>query len=78
MGTRATTGSETASDIRALDDSEFFRYWSALRQRIALSGKTPPHDMEREYGAVSAEYRRRVNRDQDSQIAQRAEQGDVA
>jgi hypothetical protein len=66
MGTRATTGSETASDMRALDDPEFFRYWSALRQRIALSGKTPPQDLEREYGVVSAEYRRRVNGDQDS------------
>ena len=66
MGTRANTDSETDSDIRALDDPEFFRYWSALRQRIALSGKTPPPDLEREYGAVSAEYRRRVNRDQDS------------
>ena len=66
MGARATTGSETASDMRTLDDPEFFRYWSALRQRIALSGKTPPPDLEREYGAVSAEYRRRVNRDQDS------------
>jgi hypothetical protein len=66
MGTRATTGSETASDMRALDDPEFFRYWSAVRQRIALSGKTPPPDLEREYGAVSAECRRRVNRDEDS------------
>lgn len=66
MGTRATTDSETASDMRALDDPDFFRYWSALRQRIALSGKTPPNDLEREYGVVSAEYRRRVNRGQDS------------
>jgi hypothetical protein len=66
MGTRATAGSETASDMRALGDPEFFRYWSALRQRIALSGKTPPQDLEREYGAVSAEYRRRVNGDQGS------------
>jgi hypothetical protein len=65
MGTRATTDSENASNIRALDDPEFFRYWSALRLRIALSGKTPPHDLKREYGTVSAEYRRRVNGDQD-------------
>ena len=65
MGTRATTDSENASNMRALDDHEFFRYWSALRLRIALSGKTPPHDLKREYGTVSAEYRRRVNGDQD-------------
>lgn len=42
MGTQATTDSEPVSDIRALDDPEFFRHWSALRQRVALSGKTMP------------------------------------
>jgi hypothetical protein len=61
MGTRANTDSETDSDIRALDDPEFFRYWSALRQRIALSGKTVPNDLKIEYAAVSAEYHRRVD-----------------
>lgn len=66
MGTRATTDSEPASDIPALDDPEFFRHWSALRQRIALSGKTVPHDLKREYAAVSAEYRRRVEGSWDS------------
>jgi hypothetical protein len=66
MGTQAAAGSETTSDMRALDDPEFFRYWSALRQRIAFSGKTPPPDLEREYDAVYTEYRRRVDGDQDS------------
>ena len=66
MGTQATTDSETVSDIRALDDPEFFRHWSALRQRVALSGKTVPSDLKREYAAVSAEYRRRVDGGQDS------------
>ena len=60
------TDSENASNIRALDDREFFRYWSALRQRIALSGKTPPHDLKREYGAAYVEYHRRVNGSQNS------------
>jgi hypothetical protein len=31
-----------------------------LRQRIALGGKTVPGDLKREYAAVSAEYRRRI------------------
>jgi hypothetical protein len=66
MGTRATTASGPASDIRALNDPEFFRYWSTLRQRIALSGKTVPNDLKSEYAAVAAEYRRRVDDDQDS------------
>jgi hypothetical protein len=37
-----------------------------LRQRVALSGKTVPSDLKREYAAVSAEYRRRVDGGQDS------------
>jgi hypothetical protein len=66
MGTRATTDNESASAIRALGDPEFFRHWSALRQRIALSGKSVPDDLKREYDTVSAEYRRRVDDDRDS------------
>jgi hypothetical protein len=66
MGTRASTNSEPASDIRALDDFEFFRHWSALRQRIALSGTTAPDDLKREYAIASAEYRRRVDGGRDS------------
>jgi hypothetical protein len=38
MGTRAITDSENASNIRALDDPEFFRYWSALRLRRDSTG----------------------------------------
>ena len=61
MGTRATTGSETASDIRALGDPEFFRHWSDLRQRVALAGKSVSCDLKRMYADLSAEYRRRID-----------------
>jgi hypothetical protein len=53
-------------DLTKLDDPKFFRHWSELRRRIALSGKKVPDDLKREYDAVSAEYRRRVNGGQNS------------
>ena len=49
--------------IRDLDDPQLIRRWSALRVRIALSGKAVPGDLKREYAAVSAEYRRRMKGD---------------
>ncbi len=58
-----TPDSEPAGDIRDLADPQLIRHWSALRQRIALSGKTVPGDLKREYAAVSAEYRRRIESD---------------
>jgi hypothetical protein len=59
--TQVTTDSQSAGSIRELDDPEFFRRWSLLRQRVALSGKTVPQDLKCAYIAVSAEYRRRVD-----------------
>jgi hypothetical protein len=53
-------------NLTELGDPEFCRHWSELRQRIALSGKTVPQDLKREYAAVSAEYRRRVSGARDS------------
>jgi hypothetical protein len=66
MGTRAITDNEPADRIRELDDPEFFSYWSELRHRIALGGKSVPPDMKREYAVVSAEYRRRIDSDPES------------
>jgi hypothetical protein len=51
------------SDLRQLDDPEFFTRWAALRRRIAASGKTVPRDLKDQYAAASDEYRRRVHRD---------------
>lgn len=61
MGTRASIDIETDGDIRELADPEFFRYWSELRHRIALSGKSVPCDLKRRYAAVAAEYHRRAH-----------------
>jgi hypothetical protein len=47
-------------DVSALDDPAFFRYWSELRHRIALAGKSVPRPLKREYDAVFAEFRRRI------------------
>jgi hypothetical protein len=58
-----TPGNQPAGVMRDLDDPQFISYWSALRLRIALSGKTVPVDLKREYAAVSAEYRRRIEGD---------------
>ena len=52
---------EHSAEFLALDDPAFFRYWSELRQRLALAGKSVSCELKREYAAVSAEYRRRVN-----------------
>jgi hypothetical protein len=49
------------ADLRDLDDPEFFRHWSDLRRRVALEGKAISCGLKREYAAVSAEYRRRIN-----------------
>lgn len=49
-----------AVSLAALGDPEFFRHWARLRQRIALDGKSVPGALQREYAAMSAEYRRRV------------------
>jgi hypothetical protein len=59
--TTRTTGQD--SDLRELDDPEFFTRWAALRRRIAASGKTVPRDLKEQYTAASDEYRRRVHRD---------------
>lgn len=50
-----------ATNLTELADPEFFRHWAMLRQRIALDGKSAPDALRREYAAVSAEYRRRIN-----------------
>jgi hypothetical protein len=55
----AEHSAETVS-LTELDDPEFFRHWSALRLRIALGGKSLPHQLKREYAMASAEYSRRV------------------
>ena len=59
METPAEHSTHTVS-LTELDDPEFFRHWSALRLRIALGGKSLPHQLKREYAMASAEYRRRV------------------
>jgi hypothetical protein len=52
--------SADAVSLTELDDPEFFRHWSELRLRIALAGKSLPHQLKRDYAMASAEYRRRV------------------
>lgn len=56
---------EPHDDLRELDDPEFFRHWAALRQRIALGGNSVPCELKRRYKAVSIEYRRRINGEND-------------
>ena len=50
-------------DLLGMSDPEFFRHWSSVRTRYAL---TPPDseqrdEAQREYRAVLAEYRRRTS-----------------
>jgi hypothetical protein len=57
------TQDETVSDLRGLDDPAFFKRWSEVRLHYAL---TPPSDprhsiCKRDYAAVIAEYKRRLN-----------------
>lgn len=51
------------SDLRKLSDPEFFTYWAAARNRLALTPSANPvhYEVKREYDAVAAEYRRRLN-----------------
>ena len=53
--------SDERHDLRELDDPDFFSQWAELRNRIAVGGKSVPGELKREYAAVSAEYRRRVD-----------------
>ncbi len=55
-----TEDEAAAVSLATLGDPDFFRHWAELRQRIALDGKSAPCALQREYAAVSAEYRRRV------------------
>ena len=70
LGDRMETRADETDPVRLaeLGDPEFFRHWATLRQRIALDGKSAPSGLQREYAAVSAEYRRRVTGER-SQLA---------
>jgi hypothetical protein len=52
---------DSERDLTKLDDPAFFLRWSTLRQLIAQSGKSVSCELKREYAAVSAEYRRRID-----------------
>lgn len=54
---------EVVSDLQELSDPAFFAYWAEVRQRYALTPKSSPeHEAgKRDYSAVLAEYRRRIN-----------------
>jgi hypothetical protein len=45
-------------DLRKLSDPEFFAHWAATRNRLV---QNPHGEIKREYDAVAAEYRRRVD-----------------
>jgi hypothetical protein len=51
------------SDLRELDDPEFFAHWAAVRYRMAMApAGTPGHaEIKTRYDAVVAEYRRRLD-----------------
>jgi hypothetical protein len=59
MGTQA----ETVSDLRELSDPEFFARWAAVRLRYATTPQSSPQYPagKRDYDAVLAEYRRRMD-----------------
>ncbi len=47
-------------ELRELSDPALITRWSLLRMKVALYGRSVPADLKREYAAVSAEYRRRI------------------
>jgi hypothetical protein len=61
MDTNTTDNDER--DLTELGDEDFMKHWSALRQRLALGGKSVPCDLKRRYAAAKAEYRRRMDRE---------------
>lgn len=54
-------GENRDDDLSELEDPEFFRHWSELRRRVALSGKSASCELKRAYDTASAEYRRRTD-----------------
>jgi len=62
MDTHVSDDTRTVG-LAELGDPEFLRLWATLRQRIALDGKSVRRALQREYAAVSAEYRRRLGGD---------------
>jgi hypothetical protein len=66
MGDAATVGRRHDDELgylRGLGDPEFFSHWAAARTRLALTSTSSPRysEIKREYGALAAEYRRRLD-----------------
>jgi hypothetical protein len=54
---------ESIGDLQELSDPEFFTRWAEIRQRYAMTPKSSPDHpaSKRDYDAVIAEYRRRMD-----------------
>jgi hypothetical protein len=63
MGTQGSTANAGTASLRELADPEFFARWAAVRTRLSLTPKSSRGHEEagREYDAVAAEYRRRLD-----------------
>lgn len=50
-------------DLRELGDPEFFAHWAAVRWRLVRTPKSEPvyYEIKRQYDAIAAEYRRRID-----------------
>jgi hypothetical protein len=55
------TDANRVRELQELDDPQFFTHWSKLRHQIFYCGKFVPSSLKKEYAAVSAEYRRRID-----------------
>lgn len=54
---------DRTGDLRELSDPEFFAQWAAVRNRLfsVPDGKLGHSEIKRQYEAVAAEYRRRID-----------------
>jgi hypothetical protein len=54
---------ESVSDLQELSDPEFFARWAEVHQRYAMTPMSSPEHQasKRDYDAVVAEYRRRMD-----------------
>jgi hypothetical protein len=50
-------------DLRELGDPEFFAHWAAVRWRLVSMPNDEPgyYGIKRQYDAIAAEYRRRID-----------------
>jgi hypothetical protein len=56
-------GHQRSGSLRELSDPEFFTHWAAVRSRLSRipAGKPGYCEAKRQYDAVAAEYRRRID-----------------